>query len=216
MHRGAHSVNRKQPKGGDAKLVLVAAEDDRDIGKASALAKQIGVKDMRAAEEDYVKEIVGETRANSESGASCLILVVLILTFFHSSVSPLSIDSTNGTSVQLVLSETLSSLPSISLANTSLSGSDLDKYLTSTSVNIKRMAFPVRGTALVVQPPGASGPVPVAKVSAPSSKPGKDSANVVSGEPSNIQSLGVTIKKEQEDFGGWYKQVGCRCLRVLV
>ncbi|KAL7009311.1 hypothetical protein EMMF5_000941 [Cystobasidiomycetes sp. EMM_F5] len=184
------SVNLKtyafKPKGGDAKLVLVAAEDDRDIGKASALAKQIGVKDMRAAEEDYVKEIVGETRAN---------------------ISPLSIDSTNGTSVQLVLSETLSSLPSISLANTSLSGSDLDKYLTSTSVNIKRMAFPVRGTALVVQPPGASGPVPVAKVSAPSSKPGKDSANVVSGEPSNIQSLGVTIKKEQEDFGGWYKQV---------
>ena len=56
-------------------------------------------------------------------------------------------------------------------------------------------------------PPGTNGPVPIAKASAPSSKPGKDSKEVVRDDPGNIQSLGVTIKKEQEDFGGWYKQV---------
>lgn len=52
-----------KPKGSDAKLVLVCAEHDKDIGKASALAKSIGVKDMRSAEEDYVKEVLGVGKA---------------------------------------------------------------------------------------------------------------------------------------------------------
>lgn len=57
-----------KPKGGDQKLVLVVAENDKDIGKASALAKQLGggIKDMRAAEEDYLKDLVGEGKATSE------------------------------------------------------------------------------------------------------------------------------------------------------
>ena len=58
-----------KPKGGSSsneavKLVLVAAEESKDIGKASALAKTLGFKDMRAAEDDYVKEIVGEGKAS--------------------------------------------------------------------------------------------------------------------------------------------------------
>ena len=59
-----------KPKGGNdaaVKLVLVVAEEDRDIGKASALAKTLGFKDMRAAEEDYIKEIVGEGKATGGS-----------------------------------------------------------------------------------------------------------------------------------------------------
>jgi prolyl-tRNA synthetase len=57
-----------KPKGSAdvPKLVLVVAEEAKDIGKASALAKKIGagMKDMRAAEEDYLKEIIGDGRAN--------------------------------------------------------------------------------------------------------------------------------------------------------
>ena len=59
-----------KPKGGNdaaVKLVMVAAEEDRDIGKASALAKTLGFKDMRAAEEDYIKEVVGEGKATGGS-----------------------------------------------------------------------------------------------------------------------------------------------------
>lgn len=55
-----------KPKGGSSdavKLVLVAAEESKEIGKASALAKTLGFKDMRAAEDDYVREIVGEGKA---------------------------------------------------------------------------------------------------------------------------------------------------------
>jgi len=72
---------------------------------------------------------------------------------------------------------------------------------------MKEQAFSERGAAGVVAP-GTTGPVPVAKVSAPSSKPSKDSKEAMREDASgNIQSLGVTIKKDQEDFGGWYKQV---------
>ena len=62
-----------KPKGAAdvPKLVLVLAEQSKDIGKASALAKKIGsgIKDMRAAEEDYIKQILGdtETKESSES-----------------------------------------------------------------------------------------------------------------------------------------------------
>lgn len=69
---GSVSVQSRafKPKGGSdaaVRLVLVVAEEDRDIGKASALAKTLGFKDMRAAEEDYIKEVVGEGKATGES-----------------------------------------------------------------------------------------------------------------------------------------------------
>ena len=49
------------------KLVLVVAEDGKDIGKASALAKLLaseGVKDLRAAEDGLVTETLGVSRAD--------------------------------------------------------------------------------------------------------------------------------------------------------
>ena len=52
-----------KPKGGDYKLILVVAPENEDIGKASTLAKSLGVKDMRAAEEEYIIEWLGEGRA---------------------------------------------------------------------------------------------------------------------------------------------------------
>lgn len=70
-----------KPKGSAdvPKLVVVLAEQDKDIGKASALAKKIGngIKDMRAAEEDYLKQILGDVETK-ESGALSLILTVLV------------------------------------------------------------------------------------------------------------------------------------------
>ena len=43
--------------------MVVAAEETKDVGKASALAKQLGIKDMRAAEDDYIKELLGDSKA---------------------------------------------------------------------------------------------------------------------------------------------------------
>ena len=59
-----------KPKGGDAKLVLVVAEPDKDIGKASALAKLLGegIKDLRAADDALVEETLGTNRAQGELG----------------------------------------------------------------------------------------------------------------------------------------------------
>lgn len=66
-----------KPKGSaDApKLVIVLAESSKDIGKASALAKKIGngVKDLRAAEEDYIKSILGDVE-NKESSMHALVM----------------------------------------------------------------------------------------------------------------------------------------------
>lgn len=122
-------------------------------------------------------------------------------------VSPLSLSQDNAASVLLVLSDSISKLDSVTVGSTTLSSADLLKYIQSTSVTIKEQAFSERGAAGVVAP-GTTGPVPVAKVSAPSSKPSKDSKEATREDASgNIQSLGVTIKKDQEDFGGWYKQV---------
>lgn len=181
-----------KPKGGNdaaVKLVMVAAEEDRDIGKASALAKTLGFKDMRAAEEDYIKEVVGEGKAT---------------------VSPLALSEQNASSVLLVLSDSLSKLAtSASVSGTTLSAADLLKYIQSTKVTTKELTFGEKGAAAA--PATASVPggkaIPVAKPTAPSSKPGKDSKDALTADPSQIQSLGVTIKKEQEDFAGWYKQV---------
>lgn len=62
-----------KPKGAAdiPKLVLVLAEQSKDIGKASALAKKIGsgIKDMRAAEEEYIKQLLGDAETK-ESSAS--------------------------------------------------------------------------------------------------------------------------------------------------
>lgn len=54
-----------KPKPSDpTKLVVVVAEENKHIGGASALAKTLGFKDMRAAEESYVSEIFqGKSKA---------------------------------------------------------------------------------------------------------------------------------------------------------
>lgn len=60
-----------KPKGAAdiPKLVLVLAEQSKDIGKASALAKKIGngIKDMRAAEEEYIKQLLGDVETKESS-----------------------------------------------------------------------------------------------------------------------------------------------------
>jgi hypothetical protein len=58
-----------KPKSSDAdlKLVVVVAEEDRDIGKASPLAKQLGLKDMRACDDAALKEFLGVSKAEGVS-----------------------------------------------------------------------------------------------------------------------------------------------------
>lgn len=127
-------------------------------------------------------------------------------------VSPLALSEQNASSVLLVLSDSISKLATnASVSGTTLSAADLLKYIQSTKVTTKELTFGEKGAA--APPATASVPggkaIPVAKPTAPSSKPGKDSKDALSADPSQIQSLGLTIKKEQEDFGGWYKQVLC-------
>ncbi|KAK9900204.1 prolyl-tRNA synthetase [Cystobasidium minutum MCA 4210] len=169
-----------KPKGSAEvpKLVLVLAEQSKDIGKASALAKKIGsgIKDMRAAEEDYIKTILGENESKE-------------------SISPFSITPENASFILLLLSDSIPTTTTpitISSINTTLSSSsDLTKYLQSTSVAIKELPFLARGSD------GA---------------PSVPSSGIVNSEdalqkPGNLDSLGVTIKKDGDDFGMWYRQV---------
>lgn len=55
-----------KPKPTDpTKVVVVLAEESKHIGGASALAKTLGFKDMRAAEEAYVQELFqGKSKAS--------------------------------------------------------------------------------------------------------------------------------------------------------
>lgn len=49
-----------KPKGGadTPKLLVVFAEESKNIGAASALAKSLGYKDARAADESLVQEVL--------------------------------------------------------------------------------------------------------------------------------------------------------------
>jgi len=53
-----------KPKGTaeSPKIVLVVLEESKDLGKATALAKKVGsgIKDLRAADDEYVNEMLGE------------------------------------------------------------------------------------------------------------------------------------------------------------
>lgn len=144
-------------------------------------------------------------------------------------VSPLAVTAANAPSVLLVLSSSITDAdaaftipePSASASSSvSLSSADLLKYVRSTSVTIKEHAFAEQGAAgQGVTPPGTHGPVPVASAKSPGSSTASHTAaakNPASAEkgpaplehdPANIQSLGVTIKKDNDDFGGWYRQV---------
>lgn len=59
-----------KPKGGPegTKLVLVSVEEGKELGKASGLAKKVGLglKDLRSADEDSVREILGVAKRFGE------------------------------------------------------------------------------------------------------------------------------------------------------
>ena len=67
-----------KPKSGEHKIVLVVALESEDVGKASALAKALGLKDMRAAEEEYVMQVLGEGKATGASQLSCSSKIQLV------------------------------------------------------------------------------------------------------------------------------------------
>ena len=146
--------------------------------------------------------------------------------------SPNYIPSNNAASILVVLSSSISNLHTVSTpSHPSLTSSDFLASINITGVTTREQSFNLRGsnaessTSSVpttaksthsgdndsIVPPGVKGLVSVTKVSSPSSKPGKDSKETTRSaggeDPGHIHSLGITIKKGQEDFGGWYKQV---------
>lgn len=134
-------------------------------------------------------------------------------------VSPLSISTASAPSTLLVLSDSVasssSSAYSFPATSTTLSSSDLLKYIKSTSVQLKEVTFAEKGSdgapsAAVPTTSTGGGVVPASKGGAGSgsSKPGNlDKEDLTQKNPSNLESLGVTIKKDSDDFGGWYRQV---------
>jgi hypothetical protein len=67
------------PKGapGETSLVLVVAEASRDIGKADALAKKLGFKSMRAADDALVQKTLGVDKKDGALDRSSHLLLAL-------------------------------------------------------------------------------------------------------------------------------------------
>lgn len=135
-------------------------------------------------------------------------------------VSPFSVTEQNASSVLLVLSDTIpASTAPVSLASietTLSSSSDLLKYLHSTSVSIKELSFLSRGSdgapsvpssSVPISNSSGSGIIPAAKAQTPGTSKLNSTSEELLQKPGNLDSLGVTIKKDGDDFGMWYRQV---------
>jgi hypothetical protein len=56
---------KPKPHGEPYKLVLVLAEADKAIGSASSLAKTLKFKDLRAADDALVSDVLGKSKADA-------------------------------------------------------------------------------------------------------------------------------------------------------
>ncbi|KAH8923600.1 prolyl-tRNA synthetase [Atractiella rhizophila] len=166
-------------------LVVVSLEQGKELGKASELAKKLGFKDMRALPADGVKELLG---GKGKEEASPFTL--------PSSITP--------TTARIVLSNSLPSsisIPSRQSANqVETVGTDaLVKHILELGwkeEEIERLDFNAAGAA----PAAAPAPVQARTTVVPAT-----SAAPTSSEPPS--GMGISIKKDGGDFGGWYQQV---------
>lgn len=60
----------KTAKNVPVKPVLVVALDSTDVGSANVIAKEVGIKEMRAAADDLWKEFLGADKDAGEQPAS--------------------------------------------------------------------------------------------------------------------------------------------------
>ena len=80
-------------------------------------------------------------------------------------------------------------------------------------MTIKELSFPTRGTegapssATVPTSSSGNGIVPVAKATTPGTSKLQSTSEDLLQKPGNLDSLGVTIPKNGDDFGMWYRQV---------
>ncbi|GAA94737.1 uncharacterized protein L969DRAFT_456525 [Mixia osmundae IAM 14324] len=177
------------------KLLVVLAEVSKDIGKATALAKQLGYKDLRAADDGQVKDVLGVPKSQA---------------------SLLSIQADHSQFIHLVASSTLQTAHCVSFPNEKHSTEqDLDEITGKTVVlkgtDAKRFAesrecaefseveFAERGEPQPAAPKAAAAPTAVKE---PKAQQGK----ARTAEEEEIHELGIHAKK-LEDFPGWYQQV---------
>lgn len=225
-----------KPKPTDpTKIVVVIAEESKHIGGASALAKTLGFKDMRAAEDAYVQDLF---QGKSKTAGGCR-----HRSLFHRrqgstdpalslccarttrTVTPLDLSSSHAQSCVVALSESLSSIDGnlVFAESTTLPAADLLAHLNKAGLNIKTLPFGDKGAA-----PPASTPAAPKKEANSSTAGSTSNAAAASTSAELLENPGLTIKKDGDDFGGWYQQVvtkaemidyydisGCYILRPL-
>lgn len=153
------------------------------------------------------------------SSSSRCLTVHVHATLVNIAVSPFSITPENASFILLLLSDSIPTTTTpitISSINTTLSSSsDLTKYLQSTSVAIKELPFLARGSdgapsvpssGVPISSSSGTGVIPASKAVTPGTSKIVNSEDALQ-KPGNLDSLGVTIKKDGDDFGMWYRQV---------
>ncbi|GAA5911228.1 proline--tRNA ligase [Sporobolomyces salmoneus] len=180
-----HPDNAEQ----DLKLVVVAIEEEKNLGPAKALAASVGLKDMRAVSGADLEKLIGRTRDQA---------------------SPLSLPAELAPSTLVITSKSLSSISAISVPSPSnpaeplsLSAAEFEKIvnrLKEEGAAVKQAEFVVKGA----EPP-ATAPKPAAAAAQKATSDNKKPQSELEGQ-AGVQ-LGLTVKKEQAVFGEWYQQV---------
>ncbi|CAO1630882.1 unnamed protein product [Parajaminaea phylloscopi] len=181
----------KVAKTAQVKPVVVVALDTTDVGSASALAKELSYKEMRAAGEDLWKEYFGADKeaasplglsAKSAEGASHPVTVVLDSNLITSSPDTKIAFHAQSTTETIVVS--VADLSKFVEANKFES-----KVINFTELKSKAPAAAPVGGAV---PKSAAGHVPTTTRSA--------------AKIEDAELIGITVRKEG-DFPEWYQQV---------
>ncbi|KAI5481834.1 proline-tRNA ligase [Pseudohyphozyma bogoriensis] len=169
----------------DLKLVVVALEEQKNVGAAKALATSVGLKDMRAISGADLEKMIGRTRE---------------------AASPLSVPPALAATSLLIASNSLSSTslstpspvdPATSLSFSSADWAKIVAAFKSEGAAVKEVEFALKGAEPVAPAK------PAVKKEAPQLKEGRNKQEF---EGQSGVQLGMTVKKEYANFGEWYQQ----------
>ena len=209
----------------DLSLIVVAVEQGKDVGSAAAVAKSAGLKDMRAIAGDAVHELIGRKREEGQS--SYLVVETLLTTTTNSAASVLSLPPALTPHTLVLTSSTLGALtllvpsPTNPTETIQLSAAEWNTVV----AGLKSEGAAVKELEFFVKVAGAPSVVLArfvlwrelthrysAPVSAPKEKkakgpapPKKETSKKDVDGVAGVQ-LGITVTKNQADFGEWYSQ----------
>lgn len=168
-------------------LVSVTLASQESSGPASALAKRLGLKDMRALSSEQTQDlttVVDKAR-----------------------VSPLALRDAVLAETLVVLSETVAGLETLVFPSTSAT----DDALSLAKADFETLATESGVLALkTVDLSSAAAPTPNSTPAKPQAKPQAAAPKkpaVQEVQPDGAAMLGLTVQKTAADFGDWYQQV---------